>query len=88
MKKNVTLPSLGVAILDAQINKWLVTEGEKVSENQPIVEVETDKVNFEVVSPINGVILKKFFEGSPFFPVPITKYSKSSISIIALVVAD
>jgi len=64
MKIDVTLPSLGVAILDAQLNKWLIKEGDKVKKDQPIVEVETDKVNFEVVSPIDGILLKRlFFEG-------------------------
>lgn len=61
MKIDVKLTSLGTVILDAQITKWLKKEGDKVKKNQPIVEVETDKVNFEIVSPINGILLKRLY---------------------------
>lgn len=57
----VKLPSLGVAILDAKIISWLKEEGEQVKKDEPIAEVETDKVTFEVVSPINGFLIKKLF---------------------------
>lgn len=58
----VNLPSLGVAILDAKIVNWLKEEGEKVKKDEPIVEVETDKVTFEVVSPMNGFLIKKLYK--------------------------
>jgi len=59
---NVSLPSFGVAILDAKIVNWLREEGEEVKKDEPIVEVETDKVTFEVVSPINGFLIKKLYK--------------------------
>ncbi len=62
MKKNITLPSLGTVILDAVILKWFKKEGEKVVKNEPIAEVETDKVTLEVVSPIDGFLLKRLFK--------------------------
>ena len=57
----VKLPSLGVAILDARIVSWLKEEGQEVKKDEPIAEVETDKVTFEVVSPINGFLIKKLY---------------------------
>ncbi|MFZ7132432.1 MAG: dihydrolipoamide acetyltransferase family protein [Eubacteriales bacterium] len=57
----VTLPSLGVAILDAKIVNWLKEEGNEVKKDEPIVEVETDKVTFEIVSPINGFLVKTLY---------------------------
>lgn len=57
----VKLPSLGVAILDAKIVAWLKEEGEEVKRDEPIAEVESDKVTFEVVSPINGFLVKKLY---------------------------
>ena len=58
----VNLPSLGVAILDAKIVNWLKEEGEKVKKDEPIAEVETDKVTFEVVSPMNGFLIEKLYK--------------------------
>lgn len=57
----VKLPSLGVAILDAKIINWLKEEGENVKKDEPIAEVETDKVTFEVVSPVDGFLIKKLY---------------------------
>ncbi len=57
----VKLPSLGVAIQDAKIVSWLKEEGEQVKKDEPIAEVETDKVTFEVVSPIDGFLIKKLY---------------------------
>ena len=43
-------------ITEATVSKWLKNQGEKVSADEPIVELETDKVNVEVPSPSNGVL--------------------------------
>ena len=65
----VTLPSLGVAILDAKIGNWLKEEGSEIKKDEPIAEVETDKVTFEVVSPINGFLMKKLYNAGELVKV-------------------
>ena len=47
---------LGESITEATVSKWLKNEGDKVEIDEPIVELETDKVNLEVPSPISGVL--------------------------------
>ncbi len=55
---NVTLPAMGEGIIEATINKWLVKKGDKVREDDPLVEVATDKVDSEVPSPIAGTLVE------------------------------
>ena len=50
------IPVLGESITEATVSKWLKSEGESVEADEPIVELETDKVNLEVPSPISGVL--------------------------------
>jgi len=52
------LPDLGEGMAEAEIRKWLVNEGDSVSEHQSVVEVETDKAVVEVPSPRKGRVLK------------------------------
>ena len=54
---NILLPAMGEGVIEATINKWLVTEGAVVNEEDPIVEVATDKVDTEVPSPTAGTIV-------------------------------
>ncbi len=56
MSEKITVPALGESVSEATVSKWLKSQGEKVSADEPIVELETDKVNVEVPSPINGVL--------------------------------
>jgi 2-oxoglutarate dehydrogenase E2 component (dihydrolipoamide succinyltransferase) len=53
---NIILPAMGEGVIEATINKWLVTEGATVKEEDPIVEIATDKVDSELPSPSDGVI--------------------------------
>ena len=53
---NIILPSMGEGIIEATINKWLVTEGIVVKEDDPLVEVATDKVDSEIPAPATGTI--------------------------------
>lgn len=52
------LPDVGEGVAEGEVVKWLVKEGAEVKENQPLVEIMTDKVNVEIPSPRNGTILK------------------------------
>jgi 2-oxoglutarate dehydrogenase E2 component (dihydrolipoamide succinyltransferase) len=54
---NIILPAMGEGVIEATINKWLVSEGSKVKEDDPLVEVATDKVDSEVPSPGEGTIV-------------------------------
>ena len=56
MSEEIVVPVLGESITEATVSKWLKTAGENVKADEPIVELETDKVNLEVPSPVNGVL--------------------------------
>jgi 2-oxoglutarate dehydrogenase E2 component (dihydrolipoamide succinyltransferase) len=60
----IIMPKLGESIIEATITKWLVKEGDTIAEDNPLVEIATDKVDSEIPSPVDGKILKlKFNEG-------------------------
>ena len=56
MSEKIVVPALGESITEATVSKWLKIEGDKVDADEPIVELETDKVNLEVPSPITGIL--------------------------------
>jgi len=58
MRENIIVPALGESITEATVSKWIKNQGEEVKEDEPIVELETDKVNIEVPSPAEGIISK------------------------------
>ena len=54
MSEKITVPTLGESITEATVSKWLKSVGEQVDSDEPLVELETDKVNVEVPSPSDG----------------------------------
>ncbi|MCZ6807972.1 MAG: dihydrolipoamide acetyltransferase family protein [Deltaproteobacteria bacterium] len=58
MAHQVTMPQLGESIVEGTIGKWLVSVGDAVTKDQPIVEILTDKADSELPSPIAGVVTK------------------------------
>jgi len=56
MSEKILVPTLGESITEATVSKWLKREGETVEVDEAIVELETDKVNLEVPSPISGTL--------------------------------
>jgi len=54
---NITLPAMGEGVIEATVNKWLVKEGSKVKEDDPLVEVATDKVDSEIPAPAAGTLI-------------------------------
>ena len=56
MSEKILVPELGESITEASIARWIKSKGETVNADEPIVELETDKVNLEVPSPVNGII--------------------------------
>src|SRR6478736_4921146 len=53
-----TLPDLGEGLTEGEIARWLVREGDAVVENEPIVEIQTDKATVEIGAPVDGVVLR------------------------------
>ena len=58
MSEKILVPVLGESITEATVSKWLKVEGDSVEADEPVVELETDKVNLEVPSPVTGVLTK------------------------------
>ena len=56
MSANIVVPEVGESIVDARIAKWLRKEGDLVAAGDPVVELETDKVDLEVGAPQAGVL--------------------------------
>ena len=56
MNEKIVVPALGESVTEATIAKWLKSVGDTVEVDEPIVELETDKVNLEVPSPVSGKI--------------------------------
>jgi len=62
MSEKIVVPVLGESITEATVSKWLKKEGETVQADEAIVELETDKVNLEVPSPISGTLSEISFK--------------------------
>jgi 2-oxoglutarate dehydrogenase E2 component (dihydrolipoamide succinyltransferase) len=56
-RMNIILPAMGEGVIEATINKWLVSEGSSVKQDDPLVEIATDKVDTEIPAPASGILL-------------------------------
>ena len=56
MSEKILVPELGESITEATVSKWLKKVGDSVEVDEAIVELETDKVNLEVPSPLSGIL--------------------------------
>lgn len=68
-KFKLLMPKLGESVQEATIITWFKKAGDKVEEDEPILEIATDKVDSEIPSPVDGVIEKTFFEVNDIVPV-------------------
>ncbi len=59
MAVELEMPELAESVIEGEIVKWLVKEGDNVAQDQPLVEVMTDKVTVEIPSPYAGILLKQ-----------------------------
>ena len=57
MSNQIVVPSLGESVTEATVSRWLKQVGETVDSDEPLVELETDKVNVEVPSPLTGTLV-------------------------------
>src|SRR5215203_3394185 len=60
MSTNVIMPQLGESVVEGTVSKWLKREGDPVNEFDPLMEVNTDKVDTEVPAPATGTLLKVY----------------------------
>jgi 2-oxoglutarate dehydrogenase E2 component (dihydrolipoamide succinyltransferase) len=65
----VVVPKLGESVIEATITKWLKNEGDMIREDDPIVEIATDKVDSEIPSLVSGMLVKKLFHEGDVVPV-------------------
>jgi pyruvate dehydrogenase E2 component (dihydrolipoamide acetyltransferase) len=63
------LPDLGEGLTEAEIDRWLVKEGDTISEDEPLVEVITDKATAEIPSPFSGVVSRIHVKEGDIVPV-------------------
>ncbi len=62
MSGKIIVPNLGESLNEATVAKWLKNVGDQIKEDEPLVELETDKVNIEVPSPVSGILSKVDFK--------------------------
>jgi len=60
-KFEVIMPKLGESIIEATITRWIKNPGDRIEEDDPIVEIATDKVDSEIPSPVEGKLIKVMF---------------------------
>lgn len=69
MAREFRLPELAESVVEGEIIRWLVNEGDVVIDDQPLVEVMTDKVTVELPSPFAGVLLQQVAKEGDVVPV-------------------
>ena len=75
---NIIMPKQGLQMTEGTIIKWLISEGEQVTDGQPLLEIETDKVTTQIEAPVSGTLLKIISGEGETVPVAqtvITSYS-------------
>jgi len=66
---DVTLPRLADSLVEGVVSRWLKQPGERVARGEPLVEIETDKVNSEIESPFDGVLTEVLVQEGATVPV-------------------
>ena len=58
MARAFRLPDLGEGLTEGEIARWRVSEGQEIAEDDPLVEIQTDKATVEIPSPYAGTVLR------------------------------
>ncbi|MFJ7308273.1 dihydrolipoamide acetyltransferase family protein [Peribacillus frigoritolerans] len=85
------LPDVGEGMHEGEIIQWLIKEGDAVKQDQPIVEVQTDKVNAELTAPAAGVVKKIFFSVGDIVEVGTTIFTiqeENDVSVPDTVISE
>ena len=69
MATEMYMPKQGMDMTEGTIVRWLKNEGDKVERDEPIMEIETDKITMECESPATGILLKKYYDDGAVVPV-------------------
>ncbi|MGO9657116.1 MAG: biotin/lipoyl-containing protein, partial [Acidimicrobiales bacterium] len=69
MVTSVEVPKLGNTVEDCLLSAWRKHKGDIVAAGDVIAEIETDKTNFDLTAPVDGVLLETFFEEGALVPV-------------------
>ncbi|MBN3034178.1 MAG: 2-oxo acid dehydrogenase subunit E2 [Bacteroidales bacterium] len=59
---DILMPKMGESVIEATITKWLKKEGDRVEEDEALVEIATDKVDSEIPSPVEGILVKILYQ--------------------------
>lgn len=69
MPTDIIMPQLGESIAEGTLVKWLVPKGSRIEKDQPLLEVETDKVALEIPSPATGLLVEVLVQAGETVPV-------------------
>src|SRR5687768_16795540 len=69
MAQSFKLPDLGEGLTEGEVARWLVAEGQEIAEDDPLVEIQTDKATVEIPSPYAGTVLKILVAEGEIAPV-------------------
>jgi 2-oxoisovalerate dehydrogenase E2 component (dihydrolipoyl transacylase) len=58
MPTEILMPQLGESVVEGTVSRWLIAEGEPVQQDQPLLQITTDKVDTELPAPASGILLK------------------------------
>src|SRR5512134_3322662 len=58
MASSFKLPDLGEGLTEGEVARWLVAEGQEIAEDDPLVEIQTDKATVDIPSPYGGTVLR------------------------------
>src|SRR5579884_2386721 len=61
-QQELIMPKMGESVAEATIIKWVKNEGDKIKIDETVLEIATDKVDSEIPSPFEGVLVKKLFK--------------------------
>ncbi len=68
-KFELVMPKMGESVQEATITQWFKKEGDKVEEDEPVLEIATDKVDSEIPSPVEGIVKEILFKENDVVPV-------------------
>ena len=69
MARSFKLPDLGEGLTEGEVARWLVSEGQEIAEDDPLVEIQTDKATVEIPSPYAGTVLRILVAEGEIAPV-------------------
>ena len=58
MSTEILMPQLGESVVEGTVSRWLIAEGQPVRQDQPLLQITTDKVDTELPAPASGILLK------------------------------